>query len=342
MEFGGFLKLYALPTSFSILCGLAYFIKLTDSNRARTLAYFWLTSALLPFVFILWHPQWAMFLAPPLALTTMLHRERDKIVLLDLVGMLLFIAAAALIFPDNVGAAMFQGSQLGLEFSDSYWMADLFDWFGDRSRNVFYSGFSAYLILQAALKYRLLNNDEFPLGVDHIDYGNIRKYLYVGLGIFLVPAFFVIYKDLTERLESIVEPFGEKKYSGLVGGRRFEQTFVATRDAIKQVRVPLELSAWWWGGGNGAISMQIINPSGQSIGEAVVPTFGSREISWYKFAFGSLPVLKNARYTIRLASPTGPGVAWFGSDVDRYKDGQAIVDGVPQDWDFSFQIDFLK
>ena len=67
---------------------------------------------------------------------------------------------------------------------------------------------------------------------------------------------------------------------------------------------------------------------------------------WHDFRLYSVPLPENTVCEIRLTAPTtssvGGGVIWWSSAGDKYDGGQAIVDGTPQESNFSFRIDFVR
>lgn len=333
----GDLKIYGLPAAFAILCGLAYFTEFTG-NKIRLIADVWLISAVLPFTFITWHPQWIIFLVPPLVLTTMLHQQRDKIVLLDLIGMFLFVGTVSLTFLGSGDAVMFRGAQFGLEFTNSYRTADLFNWFGDHSRNLFFTGFLVYLVFHIILKLRPPRDQPLDSAIRRVDYSLVRYYLYVGLAIFILPTSLVIYRSLKDDVKFAQNLHMETKYTNLSDGQFFEQSFVASGNALKQVSLPLETLSLWQ---QGSVLIEIVDADGRLVGTTSEILFGSQEFNWHKFTFNSVPVIKNSQYRIRLSSPTGMGIAWWGSRHNSYEDGQAFVDGRPKNWDFAFRIAFV-
>ena len=338
----GFWAVYLLPTIFAILCGIAYFAEVPKENRPYVAAYFWLASSILPFVFIIWHPQWMMFVVPPIVLTSMLARSRDRWMRVDLVGMVLFVGTVSLTFVNNADMAMFQGGQLGMNIDNSYLMADVFDWFGAHSLGVFYSGFCAYLILQFILKRRALLGGTHSPADASIDYRLIRQRLYIGLMIFLLPACFALYEDLAGNVRFINNFAFGRRYGDLMGSRRFEQTFIATGKAINQVSLLLETSSRL---SFEDASLEIVDAGGRSVGSARASIGDTQGAGWYKINFAPIPVSAGARYAIRLSAPTlgrAESLTWWASVGNTYNDGQAVIDGVPKDWDFAFRIGFVK
>jgi len=339
----GFWNSYWVPTSFAFLCGVAYLAEPSKEALPRIAAYIWLVCAVLPFLFILWHPQWLEFIAAPIALTTMLQAGCRKWMVLDLAGMLCFVAVVSLTFIDNVDAAMFQGANLGFQIGNSYPMANLFSWFGAHSVNVFYSGFSAYLVLQIALKRQALAHGTPENEVDRVDYSLIRARLYLGLLIFLLPASYSLYRDLGGNVREITNMVLERSFGPLYGTRTFEQTIIARGREIKRVGILLETAS---GIDTTELSMDILDENGKRIAGQRKVLESARGIAWHTFQFGVVPTIENRPYKIRLTAPPanamGMGITWWGSIADSYKDGVAIVDGVRQDADFAFRVTFLR
>lgn len=337
----GYWKIYLLLTSFAILCGITYFIDAAHEGAARLTAYVWLCASIFPFVFILWHPQWLVFAAPAIVLTSMLSLKREQFLLLDLAGMCLFVATASLTFP-GVDASMFQGRWLGFDAENTYPMAKFFYWFGDHSRNVFLSGFLSYLILQPILKYKLLTNEHIALEVKSINYGSIRQRLYAGLLIFLLPAFFSIYKNSIREGSLVGNFYSFEIRHELLSTSNYEQTFVASGRSIDHISLfiasPDEASS-------DTLSVEIVDENGNSLAKSTKAVFASGEISWQDFFVEPIPVSHGNLYKIRIASATGrTGNAFtlFASDDDVFVKGEAIIEGVAQKSDFMFKVVFVK
>jgi len=335
-------RVYYLFAGFTIVCGLAYFTEATDHTRARIAAYFWLTSAILGLAFIVWHPQWGMFISPAIVLTSLITRKAAKFLLLDLAGMFFFTATVALFFTDNVDAALFRGGLWGLDFANSYLMAKVFNWFRDHSANVFLSCFWAYLALQVILKFRLLVREPSEPDIDSVDYGLIRQRFYVGLLIFLVPASIAIAKDLTRSKVIITNNdylFAGRNFGELRENRSFEQTFIARGKAITQVSMmvfPFDKDS------SGNVSIEIVDSKGTVLGKKTdAATTPVSDDGWRNVVFEPIPVTPNAQYRIRLTAQgcvSGKTVTWWGSVTNSYGDGEAFVDGIPQKSDFAFKV----
>ena len=342
--FMGYWGVYTLPASVAVLCGISYFAEPSDETHMTTAAFLWLVSSIMPFLLIIWHPQWVMFFAAPIILTSMLSRQREKLLVLDIVGMFLFVATVVLIFRDNVDAVMFQGAMFGFDFENAYLMAQLFEWFGTRSLDVFYSGFCAYLVLQIVLKYRLLVREETVITPIAVNYDNVRRNLYIGLMIFIIPASFAIYKDMTGHLHVVqnqdyptLDDFGE-----LAGEKPFEQTFVAEGRTIEYLALGMKTSAHAIGT---SFLVEILDANGHKIAQSKETVTTSSQWLNHDIRFESIPVLKDAQYKIRLTSPGyahESDITWLATPADSYKSGHAVVDGVSRNSDFLFRIVFAK
>lgn len=330
---------YLLPTACAILCGVAYLTEWTEENRPRAVAYIWLVTSLVPFLLIYWHPQWVMGFAAPIVLTSLLQRNFRQWLLLDVVGMLFCIGTICQTFIGKADAGIFQGWQIGLDFSNAYLMADWFRWFGDHSLNVFYSGFCAYLVLQIVLKARLLTQDS-PVDVNEVDYGLIRARFYVGLAVFLIPACWCIYRDLTGNLVFSDNFAVGRTEGGLFGSRVFEQPFIVRGTALSQVNVLLQAP---FAPVSDLIELDVLDPGGSTVAHAEQTVRGSSGTVWHRFDFNAVPVRKNAHYRIRLTSPTsiaGTSVAWWSSLPEP--EGEALVDGMRENVNFSYRIGFVR
>ena len=342
--FMGYWTVYTLPASVAVLCGISYFAEPSDESHMRIAALIWLTSSVFPFLLIIWHPQWVMFLAAPIIFSSMLIKQREKFLLLDIAGMFLFVATVSLIFRDNVDAAMFQGTTFGLHFENAYLMAQMFEWFGSRSLNVFYSGFCAYLVLQLVLKFRPMIEEKSFISPDAINYGNVRRSLYVGLLIFVLPASFAIYEDVASHLHVLqnqnykeVDDFGEGS-----GSKHLDKTFIAVGRAIEELSITMKTSVHAIGT---SFLVEILDANDRNIAQSKETVTSSSQFLNYDIGFESVPVLRDRQYKIRLTSPGyshESEIAWVASSSKSYNRGQAFVDGAAKNADFLFRIVFAR
>jgi hypothetical protein len=344
--YSGYWRVYLLLALFTVLCGLAYFTEVTEATLPRIAAYFLLTSSLLPFCFIFWHPQWMIFPAAAIVLTSAISGNSAKFMVLDLVGMFFFVATTSLTFRNNVDGTMFRPPWPNAGFDNSFPMATLFDWFGEHSRNVFLSGFWGYLVLQVILKFKVLLQEVVMQRPEGIDYGNIRRRLYIGLAIFLLPVFFSIYKSHPKTRDSLdsYAPMPVAEYPILHVGS-LEQTFIAKGNILKQVSLSFGVVGT---PKSDVISIEIADAGGNRLATVNKTLSMPDDIAWcpwHEFYFDPIHVSNNARYRLRLTSLAGTSGNAFtlsASADDSYKGGHAIVDGIPQKWDFVFRIGFVR
>lgn len=335
LDLGGW-RIYPLFTAFAVLCGVAYFTDRERDMQLRTAAYLWLIASIMPFVFITWHPQWLIFVAPAIALTSVLSHRFGTHATLDLFGMFLFIAAVSLAFPVSVDATLFRAAWLGISFDYSFLMGQLFEWFGAHSSNVFLSGFTGYLILQVVLKFKHILIDassSAPAGTVH--YGNMRRYFYVGLLIFVLPAAFAMLRDKLNN-EYVVSNL----WADLVqDGRALEQTFIAPGNSLSWVSIPLTIADRPY---NSDVILEIIDTHGTPIANVSRRVAELKDSGWNRFSVQSAFLKKGEVYRVRLTS-TNAGISWLANAGDRYQGGQAIVDGiVHESEDFLFRIGFSR
>jgi hypothetical protein len=340
-EIKGF-RIYFLFASFAVVCGLSYFMQPAAADRQRAAAYIWLVGSILPFLFIFWHPQWAIAFAPAVALTSLLSIQRKQFMLLDLAGMAVFVATVSLVFQRNVDADLFKAHWLGIDFGNSFLMARLFDWFGAHSVSVFWSGFWAYLVLQVVLKHRLLHAADEDWRRAVIDYGEARQRLYVGLLMFLLPAGAAIGIDWRRHETFTINHGWSSQYGELARERRFEQSFIADGHAISRVSL---LFTTFDRSNRGTVTVEIIDSAGHRLAQQTCSVHTFRNAGWQDFSFGRVRIRQGASYRIRLSAAEateGNAVGWMASSHDSYPHGAAIVDGVPQNADFSFRVGFAR
>jgi hypothetical protein len=342
MRLGGDWDIYLLFSAFTVLCGIAYFTVPNRDTQLRAAAYIWLAASILPFLFISWNPQWLIFVAPAIALTSVLSQRFRAHVLLDLCGMFFFVAAVSIVFPINVDATMLHASWLGVSVDHSFLMAQLFDWFGPHSAGVFLSGFTGYLILQIVIKFKDVINGSDGIAPDRIHYGCVRRYLYVGLLIFALPAFLVVWKEKIDKEFVVGNEEGWSNYGELLKGHTFEQTFIAPASSLRWVS--LVLTTFDRRNSSGVV-LAIIDADGELVARTERRASDLTNGNWNRFAFQSRPLNKGKQYRIRLTSTdavTGNAISWMGSAADDHPQGQAVVDGTALKSDFDFRIGFAR
>lgn len=347
----GGLGVYLLFAAFTVLCGIAYFTDVSQDAQLRKAAYLWLAASIIPFLLFFWSPQWLILAAPPIALTSMLSHRFGMYSKLDLFGMFMFIAYVSIMFSLNVDTAIIKTEWLGIGLDYSFLLGELFDWFGTHSASVFLSGFTGYLILQLVLKFKHMVVDvpnDAPSPIVH--YGYVRRYFYLGLLIFALPASVAVLKDEMND-ESVV---GNRwvfwvetmHYGELRSGRVFEQTFVAQDDSMNWVSLFLttfgkkSVNAFAMKRDDEVV-LEIVDVHGRVIASLTRRVSQLRDGRWNRFAIQLDALRKGELYTIRLTSANA-SVGWWATAGDYYREGRAIVDGSARDSDFGFRIGFPR
>lgn len=341
LDIGG-LKIYYIFAILTLLSGLAYYLDVSK-NIEKNAAYLFLISSLFPFLFISWHPQWLLFLTPAIVLTTALSAQHkiNKLLIIDLFAMLPFIAYVTLVSQNNVDLAMFQAKLLHIPFENSHNIGKLFKFFKGFSSNVYLSIFWGYLLLQCFIKYTLILHKESNI-FSKYSYQLVRLRYYIGIAMFLVPAiliFYLNYKNMGHYLINITQ---EKNFGELTSKRSFEQTFVSPETRLTEIDL---LLATFSRINHKILYLEILNKNHKQLGLVERSAIDILDNSWESFYFSNIKLKKGEKYILRLTSPestAGNAITWWASAKASYKNGIAIVDGIPQNSDFSFRIKFEK
>lgn len=335
-----FQKIYYIFAIFSILAGIAYYLDISE-NYKKVAVYIFLFSSIYPFLFIAWHPQWLLFMTPPLVLTTcMLQKNKiSKFLLFDLAGMFFFIACIVLMFPDNVDLKMFQGKLFHISFSNAQNMSDLFDVFRNFSAYVYLSLFWGYLILNLILKYNVLFIDN-DYAKKYYLYSKIRQRYYLGILIFIIPAAITLILNIKNSDKYILNPIRDKMFGELTANRIFEQSFKAKGSTLKQIDLFLSTFSRE---NTQKIQLEVLTKDHKQLYIDKRSARILRNNAWEVFKLPNIKMHTGNNYLIRLTSPgslTGNAITWWASAKKVYKNGFAIVDGKQQNSDFAFRLKF--
>lgn len=330
-------KIYYIFAIFSILVGIAYYLDNTF-NYKKIAGFIFLFSSIFPFLFILWHPQWLIFITPAIALTTVLSNKVkiSKFLIFDLCAMLFFIGYTVLAFQDNADLEMLQAKLFNLSFVQFQNLGVLFKLFKGFSANVYLSLFWGYLILQFILKFKFIYNKNID---SFCSYDLIRQRYYMGIFIFLIPVAFMLIINFNHKDFYVLNTGKEKNFGELIAGRIFEQKFIAKKTKLKQV--DLFLSAFSRENNN-FIQLEILNGNGKKLAIFKRPEMLLQDNGWESFKFTPIKLIKERIYFLRLTSPksfNGNAITWWASAKPTYLSG-AIVDGVQQNTDFTFKLRF--
>lgn len=194
----GDVEIYCLFLMFAVLLGICYALNNRNENSLQIAAYIFLVATILPFLVMLCHPGWVIFLTPAIVLTTMLEKK-DKIrnlLHLDIIGIMAFIGYIFIFFQDSVDSAMFQTNIFHIPFNNHYKIAKLLTNWQNTVKNgsIYFSGFIGYLILQIILKYPHHSKAKFSYTGVYL-YRAIRIRYYFAILIFIIPTIFSVYKS---------------------------------------------------------------------------------------------------------------------------------------------------
>ncbi|MEN9446747.1 MAG: hypothetical protein RJA25_36 [Bacteroidota bacterium] len=330
-------KIYYIFAIFSILIGISYYLD-SSYNYKKIAGFIFLFSSIFPFLFMLWHPQWLIFITPAIALTTVLSSKAkiSKFLFFDLCAMFFFIGFTVLSFQDNVDLEMFQAKFFHIPFVQFQNISTLFNVFQGFSPNVYLSFFWGYLILQFILKFKFIYNNNTD---SSYSYDMVRQRYYIGIFIFLIPAIFMFIINFNNKDFYILSTDKEKTFGELTASRSFEQEFIAKSAKLKQIDLFL---SGFSRKNNNFIQLEVLNSDRKKLvifkrQERLLPNNG-----WESFKFTPIKLKKGKLYFLRLTSPksyNGNAITWLASEKPTYISG-AIVDGVQQKADFTFKLRF--
>ena len=118
------------------------------------------------FMFVLWHPQWVIYVIPFMTLVYFMNEKTNSVLILHSAMSIGYIAITVLCFPDNVDTNMLSNGMLEKIFSRSQYntIGNIFSMDGTLGNNFFYSLFAgalAILIVMYAPVKRNAKQKEF-------------------------------------------------------------------------------------------------------------------------------------------------------------------------------------
>ena len=307
--------------SYVILCVWCFFKEFKEECYKNDVIIIYLLSAALPFLNILFHPQWILSTVPPLVLSYLLVKDTEKLVLLDLAGMFCFVIVMAMIFPDNVDGNMFRLEFFGQTNSNIHTTGDIFSVLKEHSVVAFYSAFWAYLAVRVALPM-------FHKGLPDVtvDYTKVRTIFYAGILIFLLPTGLSVYKSAN--FEVLKIKVGTGNPWELVKGRAFEQVFVPQSSGeIQSIEIHL---ATFNRVNTSHLSIQFMDDAGHVLASIMENAKNIQDNSWYEVKFAEkIRVEKGKTYKLRLSSPDaahGNGITWWTFKRNLRTKNKSFVD----------------
>lgn len=338
VELGG-PKIFYLFASFTLVCGISYMADAQTEEKERKAAFLFLVSSILPFLFILWHPQWMIGVMPAIALTTALDKRARRLLLIDLIAMVFYIGYTVVALKDNADTMMFKAELLHIPFGNSFKMATLFNHFGLHSADVYLSAFWAYLVLQIIVKYPLITEDQQPV-CEVVTPCDLRLRYFGGLAIFLLPFAVAVYKDLRNPYMEFGQYSGETVNGELTTGHTFAQTFVAKIGGLQQASL---LLATYARANRGLVTVSVADASGKVLARQTVDAAGLKDNEWKEFNLATpLQVGHLYRLSLQTTADSGNGISWWASQGDVMGNGTMEIDGKTVRQDFAFKLMYTR
>lgn len=333
-------KLFILV--WSLLCAWAFFTNSLSSHDEVKWALYFCNLILFPlFGLSIWHPQWLLFMIPFLVMAAFINKRPDVYFLLDILMMIFFIGFTVVTFTHNVDQDMFKLGILGRYVKDRIGaqliMADLFL---IKDKSLWYSGFSAILLVSVIFKHPKFCLENFKENIDKY-WGIIRARFLIGIAVFLVPATicyaacFVLPKlgfSVSEQNLAILDAISTD--------RQVAQVFTATTDTVSRVDVKIGTYART---NQSKLKMMLSEAdSGKVLASENldVPNLVDNDFAAIKFA--AVPVRKGQQYRISFVA-SGTTAADFvtvyrtTTNADE-KAGYAFVDGNRQNFNLDIKV----
>jgi hypothetical protein len=192
-----------------IICGICYYLKpfKDNSDFYQTSFYVCLAACCNLFIFVMWHPQWLVFMTPFLAVTTFMSRRIKYFLLFDFLLMIAFVSFTVVFFQMNVDQTMFRLGILG-KFNPNLGNPDKvlkMYYFFSLSRgstlflNIYRTLFSAILMLNVLFKFpgkwnTWKGDDKLVPVTGYWNYARLS--FFGGIAIFIIPAFIAYFLTL--------------------------------------------------------------------------------------------------------------------------------------------------
>lgn len=190
-----------------IICGVCYYLKLKDdpNDFYQTSVYVCLAAVCNLFMFVMWHPQYLVFMTPFLIITTFMSRRIKYFLLFDFLLMVAFVGYTVIFWQSNVDQRMMGFGLLGkfnTALGDPEKVFKMYNFFTfgspgwDRFLTIYRTLFSAILVLNVILKFP--HKWDTWKGNSHIipvtEYWNYARLAFFGgMAVFIIPAFIAYY-----------------------------------------------------------------------------------------------------------------------------------------------------
>ena len=186
-----------------VICGICYYLKLKNDQNDfyQTAVYVCLAAVCTLFVFVMWHPQYLVFMTPFIIIASFMSRRIKYFLLLDFILMVAFVGFTVIFWQSNVDQSMMGLGLLGkfnpaLGDPEKVFKMYKFFTFGsgrwDMFLTIYRTLFSAILILNVILKFphkwdTWKGNSYIVPVTEYWNYARLS--FFGGMAVFIIPAF---------------------------------------------------------------------------------------------------------------------------------------------------------
>lgn len=321
-----------LILGFCIICIYAYItsFKNTDIRNKKSIFLCLGTYALL-FSTVIWHPQWLIILMPFFALAYYYIKEKDKMCLFDIVGMLAFIYITVNYFPANVDVTMVRSSILRNLFGYIPLIGK--DILIGKFVPIFQGVFFVYLFSPILVYWFEERNLEQKQDDFKISNGYFYSRLYIGSAIFVSLSLFCIFVPEFIAKKIDIHAYSQQGLSienseQIVGDINQNicvvQSIIAEKDFLREVDIKL---ATYARENNGDVTFALYNESGEVVAEQQEIASGIMDNTFYHFQFEPIQESLGKRYYIKIShnGNVENSITAYGTMEDIYTDGECYI-----------------
>lgn len=183
-----------------LLCVFAYVKKCDDDTEFNTYAlYISFASFAALFAFILWHPQWVIWVVPFMTLAILLYSNTNISLILQISMFVGYIGVTVKSFVNNVDANMLSLGAFRNIYAQKAPLSldNLFSrFFGNCSQNLYFSLFAGSLLAMALLYFPAYKKEESVLVTKKYDIGD-RLFILarpISICLFVLPSFYYLFR----------------------------------------------------------------------------------------------------------------------------------------------------
>ncbi len=297
---------------------------------------------------ILWHPQWLIITTPFFALATMYIKDKEKLYVIDIIGMLAFVWIVVNYWATNVDVSILHHGAFSKYFTSIPLVnADLMP---ARFLPGFRTLFFVYLF-SPLLVIAFQNSNREPFFDQARSSRLFRTRFILGLAVFVVPSLFCAWIPVSIALK--INPLAYlsvlksglalnnpqmKPVNEIVSGIAVTQSFVADQDKLTVVSVYLATYART---NNALVRFALLASDGTEIATQTIDSKNLLDNAFYSFQFPAIAGSVGKTFQLRINSPDGKQgnaiTAWM-SEADIYPDGKLTVNGVAMPGDLMIKL----